>query len=241
MSSDLISLLLIGAVSLFVVLASLRQLPDLGMALSLVLIALVTWIRPGGLEQLGFLPLQNWPRQLLLSFVVGALLSLGAPLLLEPLAERLTGKPHQLQLLDHLRGDLRATLWLLPLVWLVVAPLEEVLFRGFLMNEIAHLLGNGSIALLLNLLLSSALFGFAHCYQGPSGVLSTGMVGAVLGAIFIGSGFNLWPAIFTHAIIDTLSLLLIYLSLDTRLKGIFQRSELETDQESDEEHPPHQE
>jgi membrane protease YdiL (CAAX protease family) len=219
----LLSLLLILLVSLLVLLASLRRLPDLGVVLSLVVIALVVWRRPGGLEQLGFLPVESWPRLLALSFFGGALISLGGLALLEPLTERLTGRPHDLSLVEHLRGDLRATLLLLPLVWLVVAPVEEVLFRGFLMNELALLLGDGWLALALNLLLASALFGLAHWYQGPSGALSTGVIGLILGAIFIRAGFNIWPVIFTHAFIDTVSLLLLYSNLDNKLKHVWIR------------------
>jgi membrane protease YdiL (CAAX protease family) len=218
MPSMLLSLSLILLVSLLVLLASMRRLPDLGVALSLVVIALVVWRRPGGLEQIGFLPVESWPRLLAFSLLCGALVSLGALVLLEPLTERLTGRPHDLRLVEHLRGDLQATLLLLPLVWLLVAPIEEILFRGFLMNELVLLLGEGFLALCLNLLLSSILFGLAHWYQGPSGVLSTGVVGLILGAIFIWTGFNVWPVIFTHAFVDTVSLLLLYANLDKKLK-----------------------
>ena len=218
MSSLLFSIFLIILVSLLVLLASMRRLPDLGVLLSLIVIALVVWRRPGGLEQLGFFPVDSWPRTLAFSFCLGTLVSLGAIVLLEPLTERLTGVPHDLRLVEHLRGDLRATLKLLPLVWLLVAPVEEVLFRGFLMNELALLLGAGTPALLLNLLLSSTLFGLAHWYQGPSGVLSTAVVGVILGAVFIWADFNIWPAIFTHAFVDTVSLVLLYLNWDHKLK-----------------------
>ena len=78
MSATLLSSLLIVIVAFLVLLASWKRLPDLGVALSLVVIALVTWVRPGGLEQLGFLPVENWGSLLALSFIVGCGVSLGA-------------------------------------------------------------------------------------------------------------------------------------------------------------------
>ena len=220
-SSPSISVILIALVALLVVLTSVRRLPDLGVVISLVVIALVVWLRPGDLEQLGFQPVENWARVLALGLALGTVLSLGAITLLEPLSERLTGVPHDIHLIDPIRGDRGATLRLLVLVWVLAAPVEEVLFRGFLMNEFAALLGTSSWALLVNLILTSVLFGLAHWYQGQSGVLSTGVVGLLLGALFIWTGFNIWPVIFTHAFIDTVSLLLVYSNLDRRLNHIF--------------------
>lgn len=218
MSTSVISIALIIMVTLFILITSLRRLPDLGMAFSLVLVGIVTWFRPGGLEQLGFLPVDNWLRLLGFSLVYGVLISLGALVLLEPLIEKVTGKPYDLSLIEPIRGDLRKTLWILLLVWILVAPLEEFIFRGFLMNELRNLLGEARLGLLVNLIFSSILFGLAHWYQGPSGVVSTAVVGMIIGVIFIWAGFNLWVVIFTHAFIDTISLTLIYLNQDRKLK-----------------------
>jgi membrane protease YdiL (CAAX protease family) len=107
---------------------------------------------------------------------------------------------------------------------LLVAPIEEVLFRGFLMSELTNVLGTSTLALTVNLLLSSALFGLAHLYQGNSGVISTAVVGMVIGLIFIGTGFYIWPAIITHATIDTVSLLILFANKDRLLKNLLIKS-----------------
>jgi membrane protease YdiL (CAAX protease family) len=100
----------------------------------------------------------------------------------------------------------------------VVVFLEEIIFRGYMMGEIARLIGTSQLALAVNLMLSSVLFGLAHWYQGKSGALSTGIIGALLGMLFITSGFNLWLPILTHGFIDTIGLLLVYLNADRFLK-----------------------
>ena len=69
MSPSLLSLLLIIVVTLLVLLASWKRLPDLGVALSIIIIALATWLRPGGLENLGFLPVEDWLSLFVYSFI----------------------------------------------------------------------------------------------------------------------------------------------------------------------------
>jgi len=217
-TSTLVTLLSIGLIALAVTLSSIKRAPDFGLLASLGIIALLVWRRPGGLEQLGFAPIDNWPVVFVLCIALGVLISLLAIVVLEPLTERLTGKTHDISIVEFVRGDWKALTRLLALVWLLVAILEELIFRGFLMTEIAGLVGVDPAGLVINLLVTSILFGLAHWYQGPSGVISTGIVGVFLGLIFIWAGFNLWPVILTHGFIDTLALVLIYANLDKRLK-----------------------
>jgi hypothetical protein len=186
----------------------------------LLIIGWLVWQRPGGLEQLGFSPSDNWPGLILMSFILGCLIAFFSIVLLEPLVERLTGKAHDIRLIDPIRGNVKALLQLLVLVWVLVAFLEEIVFRGFLMTEIAFLIGIDTPELVVNLLFTSILFGIAHSYQGPSGVVSTGIVGVLLGLIFVWAGFNIWPVVLTHGFIDTFSLILVYAKLDDRLKHL---------------------
>ena len=138
--------------------------------------------------------------------------------IVDPLAEKLTGVPHDHSVVAGVKGNWRAfALWML-VVWLVVAPLEEAIFRGFLMTEIARIVGTGSWATVLNVLLASVVFGLAHGYQGRSGVVSTGIVAAFLGWVFVASDFDLWLAILTHGFIDTVGIALIAVGADEALR-----------------------
>lgn len=74
---------------------------------------------------------------------------------------------------------------------------EEILFRGYLTWVLAHLIPSFGLVVLAQ----GALFGLAHAYQGPRGVLFTGFVGLFLGAVTWVSG-SLWAAILLHALID---------------------------------------
>lgn len=74
---------------------------------------------------------------------------------------------------------------------------EELLFRGFLLWVLAHLLPSWWLAALAQ----AALFGLAHLYQGPRGVFATFFVGAFLTGVVWISG-SLWPAMLVHALLD---------------------------------------
>ena len=73
---------------------------------------------------------------------------------------------------------------------------EEVLCRGFLFWYLSCWLSPWLV-----FVVASALFGAAHMYQGPKGVVRTAICGAFLGGIYWLSG-SLWWAMLTHAIID---------------------------------------
>jgi len=73
---------------------------------------------------------------------------------------------------------------------------EEVLFRGHLMAFLDPLIGP-----LLATVVAVALFGIAHAYQGPRGIVSTAMVGLVMALVYRATGSLLAPIVM-HALID---------------------------------------
>lgn len=73
---------------------------------------------------------------------------------------------------------------------------EEFLYRGWFIWTFAPWLGWWGAAAL-----SLPFFAVAHLYQGWSGVLRTGIAGAVL-TLVVAAFDSLWPAIALHAIMD---------------------------------------
>ena len=73
---------------------------------------------------------------------------------------------------------------------------EEFLYRGYFIWALAPWLGWWGAAAL-----SLAFFAGWHAYQGWTGVLGTGMVGALFTLVVAFSG-SLWPAIALHALHD---------------------------------------
>ena len=214
----MVSLGILILVSAVIVVTSFRRLPGIGVIAALVIIALTIWLRGDGLIGLGFFPPENWGTTVLWSLLLGIAIQLASTLILEPFSDRVTKSRTDHAAFEGLRGNLRNFLFVLLLVWILVAFLEEIIFRGYMMGEIVELIGRSQGALAVNVLVSSILFGLAHWYQGKSGALSTGIVGVLLGILFIASGFNLWLPILTHGFIDTVGLFLIYIDVDKSLK-----------------------
>lgn len=74
---------------------------------------------------------------------------------------------------------------------------EEIVYRGYLLAFLTPALGGAWVAAGV----TSAAFGVLHSYQGPVGILRTGLLGFVFAASVIESG-SLWPAVIVHTAVD---------------------------------------
>jgi membrane protease YdiL (CAAX protease family) len=222
--TGLLNLLALPTVAILLVYTGIRRQPGIGILISLVVIAHRVWSHPAGLAWLGFRKQPNWLITVGVALLLGALIALFATTLLEPMVERATGRAHDLSIADTVRGNWKSlVLWLLA-VWIFAAVLEEAIFRGYLMRATSDLLGRSAVAWIGGLLISSVIFGFAHAYQGPSGVISTGAIGVLIGLIYLQSDANLWLVILVHGFIDTIQLMLISANLDQRLRSLLIQS-----------------
>ncbi len=79
---------------------------------------------------------------------------------------------------------------------------EEIVYRGYLMVYFASALAIGGMW--AGALLSSLAFGLAHTYQGPKGVLKTGLLGLVMAGFYMLSG-SVWLLIVVHTVVDLVS------------------------------------
>jgi len=89
---------------------------------------------------------------------------------------------------------------------------EEVIYRGFV---IAYLTTAFDLSFLVAAILSSAIFGIAHSYQGVGGVMKTGAIGLVL-ALLYGLTGALWASIVVHAIVDITSGRVLHVAIGNR-------------------------
>jgi len=74
---------------------------------------------------------------------------------------------------------------------------EEFVYRGFVLAAFSR----ASLPMWLGVILSSALFGLAHAYQGRAGIVSTGLFGVILALGRLGFG-SLMPVMMWHAGLD---------------------------------------
>lgn len=159
----------------------------------------------------GFRPPESWSRTLVRGVLTLGAILLASALVIGPLRALLELPGADLSALDPIRGDPWAFAGLLAAAWITAALGEELLFRGFLLNEVADLLGGGGSGWAASAVLTSAVFGAGHFYQGPGGVLATGVIGLVLAMAYLAADRNLWVPVVGHGLLDTVSLTALYL------------------------------
>jgi uncharacterized protein len=184
----------------------------------LALLALIVWLSAPGVDagQVGLRWPQQWPGPvtglvvlLVLAFVVVSTLALRSGALLEeghPVRRPGHSPPAQGR---HAEPEAHATLAVLPrtpgerrlftLVGVTAGVCEEWLYRGFFLAVVAALAGGLPIGVLV--LVAAVAFGLAHAYQGRVGIMTTGLLGGVMAAIYLQTGSLLLPVLL-HAVID---------------------------------------
>jgi uncharacterized protein len=179
----------------------------------LAVLALVVWLSAPGVTaaEVGLRWPQQWPGvltavviALVLLFVVVSTRALRGGALLE--AAEPARRPGDGR---HSEPPGHATLALLPrtsaerrlftLVGITAGVCEEWLYRGFFLAVVAALAGGLPTGVLV--LLAAVAFGLAHAYQGRVGVVTTGVLGGVMAAVYLDTGSLLLPVLL-HVLID---------------------------------------
>lgn len=103
-------------------------------------------------------------------------------------------------LLEH---PLLMLVWFGPVLWIGVAAFEEVA-RVFCITRITAI-WRGSAGRWTAVLVSTLAFGLMHYYQGPSGVIGTGVMGLASALVYVRLG-RFWPLLVAHALYDAFSI-----------------------------------
>ncbi len=130
-----------------------------------------------------------------------------------PLLQAITGQAVNLSQFAVLRGNVTALIASLLLTWTEAAFIEEMVFRGYLLNRLMDVLGHERLGIIAALLIHAVLFGVGHTYQDITGVLDTIIAGILIGFIYLRFRRNLWLPIIIHGVIDTTGFLLIFFGL----------------------------
>ncbi len=150
-------------------------------------------------------------------FVLAPLVALGLfvfyVFVLVPGITKLTGAPIDYSSFDQLKGNLPACLIALLIVWASAGFGEEIIFRGYFMRQFVKFFGESKVSMVLNIVLLACFFGFMHSYQGITGQLVTGVVGALLALIFYLRKYDLWFVVAVHGFFDTIALICVYFGL----------------------------
>lgn len=152
----------------------------------------------------------DWSKSIVRSIGFAILLFIVVDILLQPTIELMFGQVNLDDFTD-LKGNIMHALVFILFMWIAAAIGEEFLYRGFLMRRLAVALGDTNRGWLISAILISMMFGFAHLYQGMSGVISAACTGFTFSMIFYKNRNNLILSILTHGFYDMIGLALIYL------------------------------
>jgi membrane protease YdiL (CAAX protease family) len=152
------------------------------------------------------------PSRTILYAVAGSIALLFAiRIAIVPFAILVAGEPVDLSIFGE-AGDTRTfQVWLAQALTLSAFG-EEMVFRGYLIRRVSEFVGNTSVGRVAAVVVSSALFGLAHRYQGWAGVIATAIIGTALGlgTLYLCNRQNLWTVIVCHGIVDTVMLSALY-------------------------------
>lgn len=168
-------------------------------------------LRRLGWKEIGGARYRTWKRTLLVAITAGLLISAFELLVSGPLLTRLTGKAANLEDLRPLVGSWKLLLLVLAGNWTLAAFGEEMVYRGYLLNRLADLGRGTRSAWIVALIVSSAVFAFAHTYQEVTGVVEAGIDGLWLGLLYLACDRKLSVPIIAHGVSNMPDLILIYL------------------------------
>lgn len=216
--TTILNMILMIFIAIILVISGLKKQPGIGILLSVLIISLQIISQDRPLKEIGFVDPDNWLNTILSGLGLGFLIQAFSVILIEPLSEKITSQNHDHSLIKAVKGNWKIFLLWMVIVWLLVAIIEETIFRGYFILGLTSIFRNKGLGNLVSILLSSIVFGLSHGYQNRSGMVSTGIVGVILGIIFVLSNNNLWLVIFTHGFIDTVGISLIALDIDQKIK-----------------------
>jgi len=187
-----------------------RDVGSVSIVLALILLGWLLARRGAGWRSLGLSRPADLGRAAAWAFGTFVAIMLMLPTILGPISERLALAPQHIDRLGDLQGStLRYLVLLIPIGWGAAAFGEELVYRGFLNARLTSVFGGGLAAAAVAALCQALLFGLAHAYLGPRGVLNASAIGLVSAGVFLADGRNLWPLIVAHGLVDTVGLTLI--------------------------------
>jgi hypothetical protein len=154
---------------------------------------------------------RNWLIVLLVGILGGLALEAIELYISQPLLMRLTGKQPDLSDFATLHANVGNSAIALAFIWTLAAFGEEMVWRGYLMSRVADLGHRTRAAWIISLVVVNCAFGFAHSYQGITGIIDEGLMGFLLGILYLVTGCNLIVPVIAHGVQDTIDVLLIFL------------------------------
>ncbi len=161
----------------------------------------------------GCISLKESFRIFLLSLLV-CILGIAGYILGTIVMANISGMPESadMSVYEYLHNNIFMLILTLIGVYVVSSFGEEVVYRAFLINRISELGLDTKYGRIATVLISAVIFGLVHYEWGPTGMVSTGFMGLVLGICYLKFKKKLWILVLAHAYMDTILLVQVYVT-----------------------------
>jgi membrane protease YdiL (CAAX protease family) len=181
----------------------------------LLLAWLSLWLRQRGWGEVGLRRPKSWFLTLSLGIAIGGSIDILGYTVINPVLLRLIGEAADPRDFSILRGNLAALLALVAFTWPLAAVVEEMVYRGYVLNRLTDLFGQSQLGWGISLILSAVVFSLAHGQYSPRFIVTSTLMGLVEGGSYLLNRRNLWLPIVIHGVSNTISLTLVFLGTGT--------------------------
>lgn len=182
---------------------------QLGTLLFYIVVVVTLWAKKWDWKYFGITK-PSWLKTIIKAFLYLIFLFIFIEFLMQPFLELYFGKI-DLSEVSAIEGNFTNYVLFIILGWILGGFCEEIIYRGYVVKRLAIIFGDTNKAWLLSAIIASIAFGFAHNYQGPSGIINAAIIGFIFALIFIYNRKNLMLPILTHGIYNMVAITLIYL------------------------------
>jgi len=171
---------------------------------------------------LGMTKPQNWNHFAVAAVLLTAILFIASKTTLGPLAS-LVGE--QISSAQGLTDTIDFTDWKIYLLFLGVSVftagfLEEIVYRGYLLQRLAERLPLGLMSWPMAILISNVSFSLWHAHGGADSMVFSFLMGVLISLIFLITGRKLWLIIAAHSLYDVVVISLRFFQLDVPLPTV---------------------
>jgi membrane protease YdiL (CAAX protease family) len=181
----------------------------------LLLAWLSLWLCQRGWGEVGLRRPKSWFLTLSLGIAIGGSIDILGYTVINPVLLRLIGEAADPRDFSILRGNLPAFLALVAFTWPLAAVVEEMVYRGYVLNRLTDLFGQSQLGWGISLILSAMVFSLAHGQYSPRFIVTSTLMGLVEGGSYLLNRRNLWLPIIIHGVSNTISLTLVFLGTGT--------------------------
>ncbi len=178
----------------------------------LLLAWLSLWLRHVTWRSIGLSRPRSWSLAATGGIALGALAVLFSVTVISPVF-RLVGESTTANTLAAVRGDWPRFLTLLIVTWPLAALLEEMVYRGYVLNRLSDLLGGSPPGWAVSIVLSAAMFSLAHGSYDLRSLATSFLAGLLEGGLYLAGRRNLWMPITFHGVTNSISITLAFLGI----------------------------